>query len=121
MHRIQVSLAIAVGLLVVGALAASSASAACSASEWCIAGKGLKTGESAELAKATTVTKAELAIPAFGIVAECTKFEARKAFLTGPNTGKAEGISFGGCAIKGSSCTLGSSSKPLELTTRSAL
>jgi hypothetical protein len=107
MYRIQALLAVSVALIAAGALAAS-AEAACG-SEWCIVGKGLKTGESAELAKTATVTKAELSIPSFGIVAECSKFESQKAFLTGPNTGKAEGISFGGCAIKGSSCKLGSS------------
>jgi hypothetical protein len=107
MYRIQALLALSAALIAAGALAASS-QAACG-TEWCISGKGLKTGESAELAKAATVTKAELSIPMFGIVAECSKFESQKAFLTGPNTGKAEGISFSGCAIKGSSCKLGSS------------
>jgi hypothetical protein len=104
MYRIQALLAVSVALIAAGALAAS-AEAACG-SEWCIAGKGLKTGESAELAKTGTLTKAEISIPSFGIVVECSKLEARKAFLTGTTTGKAEGISFGGCGIKGSPCSL---------------
>jgi hypothetical protein len=106
MNRIQALLAVSVALIAAGALAAS-AEATCGA-QWCISGKGLETGESAELAKTGTLIKAELTIPSFSIVLECSKLEARKAFLTGLNTGKAEGLSFGGCAIKGSTCSLGS-------------
>jgi hypothetical protein len=109
MYRIQTFLAVSVALFVVGALAASSA-AACGAEEWCVAGKGLKTGESAELAKTTSVSKVELSIPSMSIKGKCSSFEAQKALLTGPNTGKASALVFGGCSISGSeACALGKS------------
>jgi hypothetical protein len=100
MYRIQVFLAVSVVLLAAGALATSSA-AACGTGEWCISTKGLKTGESAELAKTTAVTKLELSVPSVGVKGKCTSFEAQKAFLTGPNTGKAAALVFSGCTITG--------------------
>lgn len=110
MYRIQVLLAVSAALLVVGALAASSASAACGAEEWCVAGNGLKTGESAELAKTVALVKMELSIPAMKVKVKCTSLEAQKAFLTGPNTGKALALALGGCSIAGiEGCTLASS------------